>query len=268
MKDLPPMKTPKENSSSAATTTSPSLERGLAILELLSRYPTGRTISEVAIELGLPGASVFRIGISLEQLGYVDRDPSSKRFTLTNRFLRLGQPVGADRSLSECAIEPMRMVRRATGETTQLCCLVDTDMVIVEQLISTQPFKYSAEIGARCPLYSCAPGKAIAAFLPREDLDALLPRLKLKRFTPTTITSKADLRQSLEETRRTGYAVDRAEGMLGIHCVAAPILDRHGAAIAAMTIAGPATRVHEDDFESIAQLVKKAAQTTSEAFHA
>ncbi len=260
------MKSFKGKSLPSVTATSPSLERGLAILELLSRYPTGRTISEVAIELGLPGASVFRIGTSLEQLGYVDRDSSSKRFTLTNRFLRLGQPVGADRSLSECAIDPMRMVRRATGETTQLCCLVDTDMVIVEQLISTQPFKYSAEIGARCPLYSCAPGKAIAAFLPQEDLDGLLSRIKFKRFTPTTITNRTELRKSLDESRRTGFAVDRAEGMLGIHCVAAPILDRHGVAIAAITIAGPASRVHQDNFETIAENIRKAAQMTSQAF--
>jgi IclR family transcriptional regulator, acetate operon repressor len=267
MKAIPSVKTRAEADDPLSTTASPSLERGLAVLELLSRHPTGRTLSELASELGLAGASVFRIGTSLEQLGYVDRDPATKRFTLTNRFLRLGLPGRVDRSLTECAIELMRSVRRATGETTQLCCLADIDMVIIEQLISTFPFKYSADIGARCPLYSCAPGKAIAAFLPPEELDALLPRLKLKRFTETTITSKTELRRELEEVKRRGYAIDRAEGMTGIHCVAAPILDRHGAAIAAITIAGPASRVLSEEFASIGKIVKNAALQTSEAFN-
>ncbi|MGC3971698.1 MAG: hypothetical protein QM775_31435 [Pirellulales bacterium] len=49
----------------------------------------------------------------------------------------------------------MRQLRNLTGETTQLCCLVDTEMVILEQLLATHPFKYSADFGARCPSYSC-----------------------------------------------------------------------------------------------------------------
>ena len=109
-------------------------------------------------------------------------------------------------------------------------------------------------------------GKAIAAFLPREDCDLLLSRMKLKRFTPTTITTKAELRREFEEVRRLGYAVDRAEGMPGIHCIAAPIVDRHGFAIAAMTIAGPSTRIPKDEFDSIGMIVKQAAQVISEAF--
>ena len=267
MKAISPVKSAVDTDEGLSSTASPSLERGLAVLELLSRHPTGRTLSELAVELGLPGASVFRIGNALEQLGYVDRDPATKRFTLTNRFLRLGLPGRVDRSMSECAVEPMRKLRKTLGETTQLCCLVDTDMVIIEQLISTFPFKYSADIGARCPLYSCAPGKAIAAFLPQDELDSLVTRLKLKRFTDTTITSKAVLRRELNEVKQRGFAVDRAEGLLGIHCVAAPILDRHGLAIAAITIAGPSNRIPEDEFASIGKIVQQAASATSAAFN-
>jgi DNA-binding IclR family transcriptional regulator len=264
MKTISPVKKPPLADDLASG--SSSLERGMAILGLLSRFPQGRTLSELASDLSLPGASVFRIATTLEQLGYVDRDATTKRFTLTSQFLKLGQPAGDQRSLSECAIEPMRFVRRVTGETTQLCCLSDTEMVIIEQLLSTYPFKYSADIGARCPLYSCAPGKAIAAYLPTEEREALINRLKLKKFTPTTITSKIELRRTFKLIGKVGYAVDRAEGLLGIHCVAAPILDRHGSAIAAITIAGPANRIPVSQFVSLGQIVMKAANKISEDF--
>lgn len=252
---------------SRAGQTSPGLIRGLALLEHLARTPAGLTLSDLAGQLDLPVASVLRLGRSLEKLGYVDRDPATRRFTLTNKFLRLGQPTAGERALSECALEPMRAIRRATGETVQLCCRIDTDMVILEQLLATQPFKYSADIGARCPVYSCAPGKALVAFLPDEERAELVGRLRFRRFTPTTITSRAAFLGELAEIRRAGYAVDRAEGLQGIHCVAAPILDRHGHATAALTIAGPADRIPADEFATIGRIVVAEAHRAAAAFH-
>jgi IclR family acetate operon transcriptional repressor len=244
----------------------PGLDRGLAILEMLARRSLGMTMREISDSLDLPSASVFRLASTLERLGYVDRDPGTKRFTITSRLLKLGEPTANGKTLSECAIGPMRRVRNSTGETTQLCCCVDTEMVIIEQLLATQPFKYSAEIGARCPFYSCAPGKAIAAFLPEEDRAELLSRVRLKRFTANTITTKSRLRQELDQIRERGISFDRAEGFVGIHCVAAPILDAHGCAVAAITIAGPSERIPEDELASIGAIVRAGAEAAAEEF--
>jgi DNA-binding IclR family transcriptional regulator len=61
--------------------------------------------------------------------------------------------------------------------------------------------------------------------------------------------------------------LDRAEGMPGIRCVAAPILDRHGYPIAAITIAGPEARIPDDEIESIGRIVAAAAGKTAEVFN-
>ena len=253
----PPKTTPKAQSAQASD--APSLQRGLAVLEHLAQRAEGSTLSEISEWLELPQASAHRLCRTLEALGYVRRHEESRRFTLTNRFLRLGQPRTLDRGLTECAMNAMRRVRQETGETTQLCCVVDVDMVIIEQLISLHPFKYSAEIGARCPIYSCAPGKAILAFLPDPERKATLSRLTLKRFTRTTITTRKGMERELSGIRAKGYALDRAEGLEGIHCVAAPILDTHGHAIAALTIAGPQHRVPESDFARVGAVMREAA---------
>ncbi|GDY07410.1 hypothetical protein LBMAG52_08960 [Planctomycetia bacterium] len=52
------------------------------------------------------------------------------------------------RELAECAIVAMRQIRQATSETTQLCCLIGTEMVILDQLLALHAFKYSADLGA------------------------------------------------------------------------------------------------------------------------
>lgn len=244
----------------------PNLQRGLAVLEFLSQKPEGATVTQLSEQLQFPTASVFRIANVLVDLGYLSREPRTKTYFLTNRFLLLGQPQSQGRSLHECAIGPMRTIRDATAETTQLCCIIGTEMVMIEQLLSTQPFKYSVDIGARCPCYSNAPGKAIIAYLPESEREQLISRIKFKKFTPTTITNKTDFLAELNTIRDQGYAVDRAEGLAGIHCIAAPVFDRHDHPVAAITIAGPSSRIPEDEWEVTAEIVKEGARLASEEF--
>jgi len=258
--------TPKRKSELPRTEAN-SLQRGLAMLEMLSQCPEGATLRQISSQLDLPSASALRLARTLVDVGYLSREEHRKRYFLTNRFLRLGQPSAPSRGLSECVIAAMRSIRQATGETTQLCCLTDVEMVIIEQLLSIHPFKYSADLGARCPCYSCAPGKAIIAFLPEAEREATINRIAFKPFTATTITTRRAFRDELAAIRQQGYALDRAEGMEGIHCVAAPILDRYGVAVAAITIAGPASRVREDEFEVLGSLLKEGARQASLEFN-
>lgn len=248
----------------------PMLERGLAVLEYLAAREQGATITELSTALGFAPAGVFRITRTLVRLGYLARSSETKRFTATRKLLTMGAPRGAggERTLAECAREPMRKLRNVTGETTQLCCLVDTEMVILEQLLATHPFKYSADLGARCPSYSCAPGKAILAHLPDDEQEGLLGRIRFKRFTPTTIASRSAMLREVAQIRSSGYAVDRGEGLVGVHCVAAAVLDRHGFPVGAITISGPESRVPESAFPGIAEHVVAAARATSECFNA
>jgi len=245
----------------------PNLYRGMAVLEYLATHDRSATITELAERLGFPTASVFRITAALEDMGYLSRDVASKRYTLTNQLLLLGQPQGRDRGLVEAALPAMRALRKKTGETTQLCCLVDRDIVVLEQLLATHPFKYSVDLGVRCPVYSCAPGKAMVAFMAEEAREELIGRLRFKKFTENTITSRDAFRRELADVRDHGYALDRAEGLEGIRCVAAPIRDRHGESVGAITIAGPSSRIPEKDFGRIGAIVAEACAKAEQSYN-
>ena len=245
----------------------PNLQRGMAVLEYLATRQRSATIAELTERLGYPSASVFRITQELAELGYLSRDATSKRFTLTNKLLLLGQPHGHSRGLVEASLPAMRGLHKSTEETTQLCCLVDAEVVVLEQMVSIHPFKYSAELGARCPAYSCAPGKAMIASLPNSDRDELIGRLRLKRFTPNTITSRRSFRDEIARVEDCGFAVDRAEGMEGIHCAATAIHDRNRVPVGAITIAGPASRICEADFPRLGALVAEAAANIEVHYH-
>ena len=244
----------------------PALQRGLAMIEFLAALPDGATLSELAAELEISIASVFRLAGGLEELGYVRREEKTKRYSVTQKLLLLGQPHSGNRSLVECAIEPMRRILTATSETTQLCCLAEADCVILEQLPSLHPFKYIVDLGSRVPIHCCAPGKAILAFLPDDTLDAILPRLKFEKHTERTLLSREALLVELERVRACGYALDCGEHFDGIHCVAAPLLDRHDHTIGAITIAGPATRIPANHFEEIGHVIIREANEAARRF--
>lgn len=244
----------------------PALQRGLALLEYLANQPGGATLSELGAQLGISMTSVFRLAGALEELGYLRRDEKTKRFAVTQKLLLLGQPHSGNRSLVECSLEPMRRVLAATGETTQLCCRTEAFCVVLEQLPSIHPFKYIVDLGSRPPLYCCAPGKAMLAFLPDAELEAVLPQIQFEAHTPHTITSIRQLRVELERIRACGYALDHGEHFEGIHCVAAPLLDRHGHTIAAITIAGPAARIPESRFAEYGNLIIAEATEAARRF--
>jgi IclR family acetate operon transcriptional repressor len=113
----------------------------------------------------------------------------------------------------------------------------------------------------RVPLYSCAPGKAILAHWGEEALAAWFRgRGKtLKKFTAMTLARREDLLRELEAIRRLGYAVDRAEGVEGIHCVAVPIFDDYRQPVGAVTVMAPINRMPEEEFKSFAQRCREAA---------
>lgn len=239
----------------------PGTERTLAILELLGRHRAGLSLTEIARELDLPVNSVFRISGTLHNRGYLQRREDDKRFVLTNKLFDLSRPQVREKSLVVCALEALKWLRDASGETTQLLACVNHKMTVLEQCISSQPIKVSSTVGLQVPMYSCAPGKAVLAHLPPAEIETFFADVKLKQYTPATLASRAGLEADLAKTRKRGFATDLAEGLEGIHCVAAPVLDEYRYPVAAVTLMAPLFRLQRDQFEKAGQLCIEAAAT-------
>ena len=243
------------------TSSAPGTERTLAILELLGRHRAGLSLTEIARELDLPVNSVFRITGTLHNRGYLQRREDDKRFVLTNKLFDLSRPQVREKSLVVCALESLKWLRDASGETTQLLTSVNHKMTVLEQCISSQPIKVSSTVGLQVPMYSCAPGKAVLAHLPPAELDGFFASVKLKQYTPTTLATRSALEADLTKTRKRGYATDLAEGLEGIHCAAAAVLDEYRYPVAAVTVMAPSFRVKRDQFEKLGHLCIQAAET-------
>ena len=243
-----------------ASIEAPALDRGLAILEALDARPEGMSLSEISRVIGSPKNSTSRLVQTLMVRGYVERDEATMIIRLTGKLLRLGHPRVGRVSLVECALEPMRALRDAVGETVQLGIPIGDEGVIIEQVESTQAVRICVEIGLRFPLHNNAPGKVLLAFQHPKACERTIQRLKLPRFTARTITTKETLRQECERVVKLGYGTDWGEADEGIHCVAAPVFDRPNHLLAVIWASAVAGRMPKARFPKVAVEVMKAAR--------
>ncbi len=248
---------------SASTQRVPILERALVIIEHLRQHPRGLGVSDIAHHLGYPKNSVYRILSTLAERGYVTRDDGTKRYSLSRKLFSLAYSGTEEKSLLEHALEPMRALRDELKETVLLTVLSGNESLVLEQMPGLYPFRFVVDPGTRLSIHASAHGKVTLAFLPERKREELLGALHLKRFTENTITTCEGMRAEIDRIRECGYAIDRAEGDEGVRCVSAPILNRQGAAMAALTTTGPAFRMPDDQLDAMGRRVRRRAETVS-----
>lgn len=237
----------------------PNLERGLQILELLLEHPKGLQQSEIAVMLGCSRTSVYRIAMTFLDHGYLLRDEETKALSLSRKLVAMGSRALAEQDLMSVSVDVMNRLRDLVKETVLIGTIVESELVVLGQVLGSHPFKFSVDLGARLPLHTAAPGKAILAFLPADEREALLPSISFKKFNAKTITSVKAFIQELEQAGQCGYALDREEQLTGIHCVSAPIFNRHGYPIAALWTTGPTDRIRRSDLPEVALQVTRHA---------
>jgi DNA-binding IclR family transcriptional regulator len=246
----------------------PALARGLRILEFLAARGGGATAGEVASALSLPMPSVFRMLVTMVELGYVSRLSDGSTYRLSRKLLAVGYAAVDAQGLVEKSMDVLRRLRDATQETALLAVLSENEGIVLEQVAGSHPVTVLVQVGHRFPLHTAAPGKAILAYLPDDQRDALLKALTWRRYTERTLTTPSALLEELADVRRQEVAFDRGEELDDLRCVGAPVLDPSGYPLAAVWVSGPASRIKEADLRRFAGTVRQHARMLSERmFH-
>ncbi len=237
------------------------LARAYAILNAISDTP--RTVAELSEELGADSRTVYRITRNLETNGFLRRVPRDQhRFALGFRLLQLGNRASEQLDLRLLATDTLRSVASLSGESALLSIRSGLDVVFAKRVDSGSSLRLSVEEGSRQPLPMGAGGKILTAFASREVEDEILLGHPLVK-ADGSVVALDDMRAELEEIRRTGLAISRSEFTLGAGSIAAPIRDGGGTVIAALSVAGPESRVLDVNGERNIGAVITAAQELS-----
>jgi len=226
-----------------------SKQKSVAFVEVAGAVPFART-------------TVHRILYSLEKLGYIEKDELKAHYQLASKFFDLTGPAIHFRRLQSVAKSVMQNLLLRFGETINLGVLEDGLVAYIEVLQSPSALRIAAIPGERNPVHCTSLGKAMLAFLPENEVEAILNRHPLIRKTPKTITQKKHLLEHLASVRERAVALDMEENLTGVICVAAPIFDQAGSVIAGISVSGPASRM-EPKLTQVQEEIRNSAVTLS-----
>lgn len=246
-----------------------SLDRVFLIIELLSQYPKGVSLTELCIKSQLPKGTVSRMLSSLISHGYVVQNIDNKQYCLTMRLFEIGCRVVGGTSILAIARPYLEHLSSTTQDTVHLVSRDHDEVVyLYKEEVTTSIVRMSSCVGLRNPMYCTGVGKSILAFLPEEEVLAIWQRTEIVQFTPNTIVNYDHLLKELECIRQRGYAVDDEEHEMSVRCIAAPIRDFNGTPIAAISLSAHSDRLTNERIREYAPLLLAAAKNISQYYGA
>jgi DNA-binding IclR family transcriptional regulator len=234
---------PKRNSFSSGNYAIQALQRGMRVLDTLLEARTPLKLEDLCTLTGLPKSTAFRIVVNLLQGQYLVE--TDEGYWLGLKLLRLGALVEERLDLKQQASLFLTELRDRVNETVHLAVLDNDLRVVYLEKLSTQHAVglMMSRIGITAPMHCTALGRAMAAFRPEGEIRRWIQLNGLEAYTEATITDEAAFFGELRKIRARGYAVDEGEYEASVRCVAAPIRDRNGRVIAAVSVSAPDSRM-------------------------
>jgi DNA-binding IclR family transcriptional regulator len=221
-----------------------SILRASNILRCFLGEKTHFRVSELASQLKLDRSTTYRILLSLEKCGLVEKEKRTGEYSLGLSAFEIGNTYLRQLDIIKVSKPVMTELALAVQETVHLAVLSDAEIVYLDKVDSPRTIGVMSKIGQRAPVYCTALGKTLMAFQPADERSRILQKIRLSPLTPRTITSKQKLIEELESIRKQGYALDRREIEEEVECIGAPLRNHLGHVIAAISISGPQRKIN------------------------
>lgn len=232
--------------------------KAMQVLQLVCEAPEPLTLNQLVREAGLPKTTVFRYLKTLATIGFVEHDAEADRYRPGLGLWHLSHSSGPYETLKQVCRPYMKHIRQRFNETINLGVLSGGEVSYLEVMESERSLRMQSTVGATDPLYTTSLGKIFLAFSRPDRREWLIPKT-LPRLTANTITDRGALLEQLDVIRTTGYAIEIGENEDGSYCIAAPILDAHNIAVAAISLSAPISRYDESARQTICAALISAA---------
>ena len=238
------------------------IARAIQLLDLIVSDGPCR-FAELEEKSGLPKASLHRLLNELHEQRLVQLDERLMTWAAGYRILELANRIWTRSDIRILARDQLIALNALSGETVQLAVLADTHVVVIDHVESTRSVRHSISVGSRAPVYCTGIGKVLLAWCDDARQRDIIGRISFARLTPNTITRQPLLERELNATSKRGYAVDAEGYFLGTRCIAAPVVDASGQAIAGISITAPTFRTDQEDLDAWRESLMSAAAEVS-----
>ena len=246
-----------------------SVDKVFHIIEFMSDTRMPLKLNEIATGVGFPASTALRLLTSLVEMGYVNQDETTLKYSLTLKFCKIGDSVKSSLNITDIVRPYLVEISNKVGETTYFAIERDMEVVYVDVIARTNVNDGTLKhIGRVAPLHATGLGKLM---LLNYD-DSMLRKLeKEKGFPPlteNTITTFDALQTELNEIRKKGYAIDEQECEEGIRCVGVPIFDYTGRVLGGISVSGPTNRITLDRIDEFLEVMLPVCKEISKQFGA
>ena len=238
------------------------VEDTISVLEAFLPADHPLSLAEITEQTGLVKNKVFRILATLQAHGLVLRNDQGS-YGLGLRMVEFGEAIQRRDVVIQAAAPVMDWLVEETRETIFLGAIDGIETLVLAARESPQSVRLFGTVGRRVPIHTGGVPKVLLAHLPTVERDAMLDRISLDPITPYTYTDRAKLVAFLDQIRAQGYVVTADDLDVGAASIAAPIRDYTGRVVAAMSIAGPLSRMPEPTTRLYADLILKATARVS-----
>lgn len=240
------------------------LDRSLKLLDLVARAD-GAALTALAEESGMAPSTVHRLLTSLAAHRMVAHDAETGAWTIGVKAFEIGSAYLRFRKLGTVSRPFLKNLMEECGETANIAIEEAGEVVFLAQAESHAPMRAFFRPGRRGPIHASGIGKAILASWDDGRIAALLSGRPLERFTERTRDTLPALLADLAAIRARGWSIDDEEHTLGMRCVAAPVFDEYGEAVAGISVSGPAVRLPDGRIAAVGPVVRAAAQGLTRA---
>lgn len=233
--------------------------RALLLLQTVAESDHSIPIAELVEMSGMNRTTVWRLISTLENFGYVERDPITKGYQLGYAANRLAAQATNYGSLIRRARASMKKLRDETQETVLLSVPKHNGTLTVDQIDPEHSIRLVDYVNVYLPLHCTSNGKLLLSLLPPEELEILLVQ-PLEQITQYTINNRDQLLKEIEKVRTSGVAMSIGELDENENGISAPIFDQQKNLIAFISVCGPSFRLTKEKMVALTDRLIAAAQ--------
>ncbi|MEO1293140.1 MAG: IclR family transcriptional regulator [Pseudomonadota bacterium] len=242
-----------------------SLQRGLAILELLDESGGPLGVRDIARKMDISPTIVQRLVHALVEAQFAVQDTATQKYAIGYRAVALGRSMLSSDRLVGAALPELRNLAERHHLNGYLSVIAGGELTYVLAEQSAGPIAIKSKPGSKAAFHATAMGKALLAGRPRAEIDVLLGDAPLEPLTDNTVTDRATLFADLARADEQGYALAFGENLEGVNSVAARIRGADASAVAALSIAYAPSLQPSALLPEVVRLVTDAAARVSTA---
>lgn len=235
------------------------VSRVLAALEFIAEAKGPLTASDLAVGVGIPRASAYRIFSRLEHEQILVPEVGGRGFSAGERLSNFAINALTRSTRHDARHRVLETLVDEIGETCNLTTLYGGNVVYLDRVETDWPLRMHLSRGSRVPAYCTATGKLLLSMLPQHEMEQMIRAAPLRRYSERTITDPNKLIAELARIRIEGIGIDNEEFVAGMVAVAVPVFDRRHQAVAALAVHAPIVRLSLKAARQHVAALRKAA---------